>query len=94
MGSGGSGDDKRGASQKHGASIDSSKEGAPIDSEGTTTAQGEDTKHREEPAARTKTESGSGSGSGIPLKETMVGWRTLPPENEVTRRRRGGGWRV
>lgn len=99
VGNGGSGDGKRGTSQKHKVSIDSSKGGAPIDSEGTTTAQSGDMKHDKEPAATKETKSGSGSGSGNGsgnlFRETMVGWRTLPPENKVTRgRRRGGGWRV
>lgn len=80
-------DAKRGTVQKHNVSTASSED-VPLNFEGATPAQGGDPKHCTDPAATTKTE----SGSGHLLGETMVGWRTLPPENEVTRRRGGGGY--
>lgn len=97
-------DARRGASRKHNASIDSSSEKRAVDNfEGdtrTTAQQCGDSKHSKEPGVTTKTESSSGSGSGsgngngIHFRETMVGWRTLPPENEVImkkKEKRGGG---
>lgn len=92
-------DAKRGTSRKHNASIDYSEQRAPINFEGatrTTAQQCGDSKHPKEPGVTTKTE--SGSGNGTLARETMVGWRTLPPENEVTREKKKKkgqwGWRV